>query len=51
MQGRYNGNAKRIGRADAQFPRCRIGQEVDVLNALAQVIEDRDTAFLEGKTR
>jgi uncharacterized Fe-S cluster protein YjdI len=33
--GRYKGNSKRIGRADAQLARCRIAQEVDVLNALA----------------
>src|SRR5436309_3436900 len=48
--GRYDRNAKRIGSADAQLARRRIGQEVDVLNALAQIVEDRDTALLQSKT-
>src|SRR5262245_20042093 len=46
---RYDGNRNRLSRANADFPRCRVGKKVDVLNALSQVIEDCDTAFLEGK--
>jgi hypothetical protein len=35
----------RIRRADADLTLGRIGEEVDILHALAQIIEDRDAAL------
>ena len=44
---RWPGN--RLGRSDAYFPGRRVGEEVDILDTLAQVVEDRDAAFAKSK--
>src|SRR5262249_47558439 len=40
----------RVGGADTDLARRRVGKELDVLHALAQVVEDGDAAFLQGET-
>src|SRR5262249_12554987 len=47
---RYDGNRDRLSRTNAYFPHCRVGKEVDVLNALAQVIKDR-VRFLSARPK
>ena len=47
MQGETRATGDRVGRADADLPGRRVGQEFDVLHALAQVVEDRDAALLQ----
>ena len=51
IDGRQDdGHGNRLGRSDAYFPGRWIGEEVDILDTLAQVVEDRDAAFAESET-
>src|SRR4029453_7886135 len=43
----YGAGRHRLAGSDPQFPRRRIGKELNVLDALSQLVEDRDAAFDE----
>jgi hypothetical protein len=44
------GGSKRFGGSNSQFTCRRIGEEIEILNALPQFIEYRDSALDEGAT-